>query len=47
MTKEKITFIQKNEKKLAIFVTMPTLFNINTFSGSHLIKLYISFSLSE
>ena len=45
MTKEKINFIHKNEKKTAIFVALLTLFIINTFSAHHLIKLSMSFSM--
>ena len=44
MTKEKIDFIQIN-KKIAIFVALFTLPMINTFSDSHLIELFISFSI--
>ena len=45
MTKEKIDFIQKNEK-LAIFVALLTLFITNAFIASYLIKFFISFSIA-
>ena len=44
-TKKKIVFIQKNQK-LATFVALLTSYIINPFSASHLIKLFISFSIS-
>ena len=40
-----MAFIKKNQK-LAIFVKMLISSNINTFSGSHSIKLFILFSVS-
>ena len=47
MSKEKIAFIQKNEKKEnAIFVALLTLFIIIAFSASYLMKLFVSFSIS-
>ena len=43
MTKEKIDFIQKNEKKKnAIFVELLTSFVINALSSNHLVKLFTS-----
>ena len=45
MTKEKIAFIQKSEKSCN-FCDTAYLFIINTFSAIHLIKLFISFSIS-
>ena len=42
MTKEKIDFIQKNEKKNAIFVELLTSFVINALSSNHLVKLFTS-----
>ena len=46
MSKKKIHFIKKNEKKKAIFMTWLTPFIINAFSVSHFIKsLSISISV--
>ena len=45
VTKEKIAFIKK-AKDLAIFMALFTLFITNTFNASHLIKLFISFSVN-
>ena len=45
MTKENVAFIKKI-KKLAIIVTTLAPFNKNAFSGNHLIKLLVLFSIS-
>ena len=45
MIKENVAFIKKI-KKLAIIVTTLAPFNKNAFSGNHLIKLLVLFSIS-